>query len=113
MHEMSVVQSIINIVSAESEKNGGRRVLEVNLEIGSLSGIEYGSLEFALKHLAPGSIIESAEISIEKPEGVARCNSCGNEFMLDDFIGCCNLCNSFDLDIIKGRELRVKSITVD
>jgi hydrogenase nickel incorporation protein HypA/HybF len=113
MHEMSVVQNIINIVSAESEKNGGRRVLEVNLEIGSLSGIEYGSLDFALKHLAPGSVIESAEISIEKPEGLARCNNCGNEFALNDFIGCCNLCNSFDIDIIRGRELRVKSITVE
>jgi hydrogenase nickel incorporation protein HypA/HybF len=113
MHEMSVVQNIINIVTIESEKNGGGRVSEVHLEIGHLSGVEYGSLEFALKHLSPGSIIESAEISVEKPEGLARCNNCGNEFALEDFIGCCNLCGSFDLEIIKGRELRVKSITIE
>ena len=110
---MSAVQNIINIVATESEKNGGGRVVKVNLEIGHLSGIEYSSFEFALKHLAPGSIIESAEISIEKPEGVARCNNCGNEFSLEEFIGCCNQCSSFDLEIIKGRELKVKSITID
>ena len=112
MHEMSVVQNIINIVEKEAEKFGVDRVSEIHLEIGHLSGIEYGSLEFALVHLAPGSIIETAEISIEKPDGVARCNICSNEFKLEDFIGCCNECNSFDVEIIKGRELRVKSITI-
>ncbi|HUX94765.1 MAG TPA: hydrogenase maturation nickel metallochaperone HypA [Bacteroidales bacterium] len=113
MHELSVVQNIINIVSLELERNGGSRVSEVKLEIGRLSGIEFGSLDFALKHLTRGSIIESAEISVEKPEGVARCNECHNEFKMDDFIGCCNLCNSVNLEIIKGRELRVKSITIE
>ena len=108
---MSVVQNIINIVANEAVKYGMGYVSEIHLEIGHLSGIEYGSLDFALQHLVPGSIIERAKISIEKPEGVASCNNCGNVFRLEDFIGCCDQCNSFDLEIIKGRELRVKSIT--
>jgi len=113
MHELSVVQNIINIVSMEVEKNGGGRVSEVHLKIGKLSGIEFGSFDFALKNFTPGTIIESAKISIEKPDGVARCNICSNEFELSDFIGCCDKCSSFDLEIIKGRELSVKSITIE
>jgi hydrogenase nickel incorporation protein HypA/HybF len=113
MHEASVVSNIIDIVLAESGKHKGKRVTGVVLEIGSISGIEYGSLEFALKYLAPGTVIESAEISIEKPEGRARCNNCGNEFSLKEFLGCCPHCNSFDLSIIQGRELRIKSITME
>ena len=77
MHELSIVKSIIKIVAMEAKKSGVERVNEVNLEIGQLSGIEFESLEFALKNLAPGSVIESAEILIEKPGGAARCNNCG------------------------------------
>ena len=113
MHELSIVQSIIKIVDMEARKTGVKRVNEVNLEIGQLSGVEFDSLEFALKSLAPGSIIESAEIIIEKPGGVACCSNCGYEFAIENFIGSCNKCSSFDLEIIKGRELRVKSITID
>ena len=113
MHELSIVQSIIGIVAMEAKKSGVERVTEVHLEIGQLSGVEYDSLEFALKNLATGSVIESAEITIEKPGGTARCSNCGYEFAIENFIGSCNLCSSFDLEIIKGRELRVKSITID
>ncbi len=113
MHELSIIQNIIGIVSLEAGRSGANRVSEVHLEIGKLSGIEFDSLEFAVKSLAPGSVIEDAEIFIEKPEGMARCNSCGNEFTLDSFIGYCNSCSSFDLQIIRGRELRVKSITIE
>ena len=113
MHELSIVLSIIDIVAMEVKKSGAEHVTEVHLEIGQLSGIEFDSLEFALKNLAPGSAIESAEISIEKPEGIARCSDCGFEFAIENFIGSCNLCSSFNLEIIKGRELRVKSITID
>lgn len=96
----------------EAERSGAEKITEVHLEIGQLSGVEFDSLEFAFKNLSPGSVIDSAEISIEKPEGVARCNKCGNEFDIKNFIGSCNKCSSFDLEIIKGRELRVKSITI-
>ena len=113
MHELSIVQNIIGIVAMEADKSGVKRVSEVHLEIGQLSGIEYNSLEFALKNLAPGSVIEAAKIIIEKPEGTARCNMCGNEFNIENFIGSCSSCSSFDLEIIRGRELRVKSITIE
>ncbi len=89
------------------------RATEVNLEIGQLSGIEYNSLEFAFQNLSPGSVIEGAKIHIEKPVGTARCNKCGNEFDIETFIGSCNLCNSFDIEIIRGKELRVNSITIN
>jgi hydrogenase nickel incorporation protein HypA/HybF len=113
MHELSIVQSIIGIVAMEAKRSGAKRVTGIHLEIGQLSGVEVDTLEFALKNLAPGSVIESAEISIEKPGGTARCCNCGHEFSIDTFIGSCNLCCSFNLEIIKGRELCVKSITID
>jgi hydrogenase nickel incorporation protein HypA/HybF len=112
MHELTIVQNIITIVAKEAEKSGAKQVTEVLLEIGQLSGVEFESLEFAFRNLSPGSVIESAEIAIEKPKGTARCMNCGFEFEIENFIGSCNKCSSFDLEIIRGRELRVKSITI-
>jgi len=112
MHELSIVQNIIGIVAMKAEKSGVSRVTEIHLEIGQLSGVELESLEFAFRNLSPGSIIESAKILIDKPKGTARCIKCGYEFEIENFIGSCNKCSSFDLEIIKGRELRVKSITI-
>lgn len=112
MHELSIVRSIIGIVAREAEKAGAERVTEVNLEIGELSGIEFDSLDFAFKNMAAGSVIENAAIIIEKSKGTARCSKCGNEFLIENFIGSCNKCSAYDLEIIKGRELRIKSITI-
>jgi hydrogenase nickel incorporation protein HypA/HybF len=113
MHELSIVKNIIEIVAMEAKKSGSNRVTEVHLEIGQLSGVEFESLEFALKNLTKGTVIESAEIYIDKPNGIAQCRNCSNEFSIENFIGSCNKCSSFDIDVIKGRELRVKSITID
>jgi hydrogenase nickel incorporation protein HypA/HybF len=113
MHELSIVQNIIEIVASEMERLEAKRVAEVHLEIGKLSGVEYELIEFALKNLSRGSVIESSNILIDKPEGEAMCKQCGNIFTLEDFIGCCDRCSSFDLNIIKGKELRIKSISIE
>ena len=113
MHEMSIVQSIIDVVENEANKSGARSVTEVELEIGRLSGIEYSSLEFALKVLAPSSIIEGAKIVLSKPPGIAVCNDCGKEFETNNPINECPDCSSYACSIIRGKELRVSSIVID
>ena len=112
MHELTVAENIINIVSTEAVKAGSNNVSEVCLEIGLLAGIEYAALDFALEVLAPGTMLESATITIEKPVGTGKCNNCGSEFHFELFMGSCPECKSTDLAVIQGNELRVKSITI-
>ncbi|MBS0011504.1 MAG: hydrogenase maturation nickel metallochaperone HypA [Bacteroidales bacterium] len=112
MHELTVAGNIIDIVTAEAGKAGSEAVQEVMLEIGLLAGIEYESLNFALEALAPGTVIDKATVSIEKPGGAAKCNDCAYEFPFEMFMGSCGRCGSTDLLIIGGNELRVKSITI-
>lgn len=112
MHELTIAGNIIDIVSSEAAKAGASMVKEVNLEIGLLAGIEYESLNFALETLKKETVVDSAIFIIEKPCGTGKCNNCGYEFTIDSFLGSCNACGSQDLQIIKGSELRVKSITI-
>lgn len=113
MHEISIAESIIEIVEAEFDNTGAASLAEVELEIGRLAGIEYGAIEFALKVLARDSIIEGVSIVINKPSGIAVCSKCGKEFETEDPINSCPGCSSYACDIIRGKELRVSSILVE
>ena len=112
MHELTIAGNIIDIITSEAGKAGSKFVREVNLEIGLLACIEYESLTFALETLKKGTVMDSASIIIEKPQGMGKCSKCGNEFTIESFLGSCSDCGSQDLQIIKGKELKVKSITI-
>ncbi|HUS85813.1 MAG TPA: hydrogenase maturation nickel metallochaperone HypA [Bacteroidales bacterium] len=113
MHEMSIAQNIIDIAASEAKKAGVRNVLELELEIGKLAGVEYESLEFALGILAPGSVIDGCNLVIHKPDGQAVCCDCGFRFFTDSHISTCPECNSYYCSVDCGKELKVKSILVD
>jgi hydrogenase nickel incorporation protein HypA/HybF len=112
MHELTVAGNIIGIVASAADKAGADSVYEVLLEIGLLAGVEYESLDFAINSLIAGTVMEKAVIKIEKPGGAARCLNCGKEFAFESFIGCCEVCQSVELQIVRGNELRVKSISI-
>lgn len=113
MHEMSIAKSIIDIVSKELPGDGQGRVTEVELEIGQLSGIEYESLDFAMKAIKPGSVIENSRVIVRKPAGEAFCNDCNNRFETDSPVVPCPRCGSYGCSIVGGRQLRVVSILIE
>ena len=113
MHEMSIAQSIIDIVESEAEKAGVNRITELELEIGQLSGIEYEALEFSLKVMAPDSVIDGSKLVIEKPEGQALCMDCNYSFSTVSPVTICPECKSYSCQIVSGKQLRVKSILID
>lgn len=112
MHEFTIASNIIGIVTSEAEKAGSSVVKEVNLEIGLLAGIEYESLNFALETLKRGTVVDSASFTIDKPAGMVRCDNCAYEFTIESFLGSCSACDSHELQVISGSELRVKSIII-
>lgn len=111
MHEFSLAQNIIEIVEETVAKNKAGKVASIELEIGTLSGVEIPALDMALESLQTGSVIEGAEIVKLIVRGKARCPICIKEFEPVDFFAACPSCGTFVTEIIKGKELRVKSIT--
>ena len=113
MHELSIAESILAIAKSEMEKANASAVLELELEIGRLSGVEYSSFDFALQVLTENSIFKNTKVVIHKPEGQAECIDCTNKFLVESFISQCPKCSSYHYNIISGKELRVKSIVID
>jgi hydrogenase nickel incorporation protein HypA/HybF len=113
MHEMSIALSIIDIVKDYAEKENAKEVKEIELEVGTLSGIEFEALEFALTVSLKNTLIENSKININKIQAKSVCLDCENEFDALHLFDNCPKCSSNNTKLIKGKELQVKSLLID
>jgi hydrogenase nickel incorporation protein HypA/HybF len=113
MHELSIVMGIVDIASAHLQKANATEVEEIELEIGALAGIEMNSFDFAWSQAIPGTALQGAVRNIISIEGRAGCPDCNIEFSIQNVFDPCPVCNSHLIKIVKGKELRVKSLVVN
>lgn len=113
MHEMSIALNVVEIASREAESAGADRIESITLEIGQLAGVLIDSLKFCFESACKDSMAAGAALHIDEVTGKGRCQSCSHEFEVDAFIALCPKCDSYRIEIVQGRELRVKSIEVN
>ncbi len=113
MHEFSIAMNIVEIASEHARKENASVVREIEIEVGTLSGVVLDALEFSLEAAVKDSILEGARRNIVVIPGRARCRSCSHVFDVGDFYTVCPRCGTPAPEIIQGRELRVKSLLVE
>ena len=113
MHEVSIIQSVIKIVSEKAIENKLTKVTKVSLKIGELSGVMPECLNFAYEICIIDTMLEGSTLEIEKVNAVAECKDCTKEFPIDHFNKLCPCCNKFCSSIIRGYELYVNTIEGD
>lgn len=112
MHELSIAQGIVELVEAQACNHHAFCVEEVELEIGRLAGVEISTLEFALESAVKGTSLEKTRIVRHYIAGEGKCTDCDAVFPVDSLFAQCPACGSWWIAIIKGKELRVKSIVI-
>lgn len=114
MHEMSICQTLIEQVAGELRNAGhAGRVTQLELIVGRMSGVHVHSLQFAFEVLAPGSVVEGAELVIHEPRAECVCQSCGARREIEFVELTCEACGSGDVRIEGGRDLMLQSIELD
>jgi hydrogenase nickel incorporation protein HypA/HybF len=113
MHELSIAMSIVEIAEENVKQSNVTTVSEIELEVGELSGVVFEALEFAMEEAVRDTVLKDAIRKIIRIPGVAKCNECGFEFGTEDIYTPCPKCASFDSEVIKGKELRVKSLIAE
>ena len=113
MHELSITQSMIEIVLEQAEKAGARKIKTINLVIGELSGFVEESVKFYFGFLSKDTIAEGAELNFVPVAAQGRCRLCDIRFELEEFNWNCPRCGVSDIDITAGRELFVESINIE
>lgn len=112
MHELAIAQSIVALAEEQARQRGAKAIEELELEIGRLAGVEIPTLEFALESAVKGSLLEKARIVRHYIDGEACCAACESVYPLPTLLTPCPRCGSWYFRILKGKELRVKSIVI-
>ena len=113
MHELSIALGIVKIAEDESAKANANSVKAIELEIGSMSGIEMDSLDFAWPMAVKDTVLENARRDIDYIEAKARCLECQTEYDIEHIFDACPKCQSYFKDIFRGKELRVKALEIE
>lgn len=109
MHELAITQSIVEDVA---DRLGDTRVTKVTLEIGELTGVVVASIRFCWDLVTEGTTLSGASLVVVAVAGSCRCCSCGVSFPTSDPIVLCPSCGTSAVDVLAGREMRIKSVEV-
>jgi len=112
MHELSIATNIVEIAEEEVIKAKAKEATEIVLEIGSMSGIVVEALEFAMEEAVKNTLLKNAKRSFLEQMAEALCTKCGHKFEVDDFFAVCPKCGSFETEVLKGKDLKVKKLIV-
>lgn len=113
MHEMSIALSIIDVAAEQAKKEKASKVIEIELDIGTMSGVEITALNFALEIAVIDSIIEKSKVKINQVRSRSECLECGYVFDSESVVNPCPKCKELNTRLISGKELQVKSITIE
>ena len=114
MHELSLVEGMMDIVRESASQNNIYRVTRVKLVIGELTMALPDSLRFAFAALSQDELFNGAELEIDQLRVICRCEECGHEFKPgDNYIFLCPDCGNGRVVVVQGHELYLDSYEGD
>jgi hydrogenase nickel incorporation protein HypA/HybF len=114
VHELSIAQSIIDIVLQHLPEEVDGEVRSVKVRLGRLSGVVPQSLDFCFSSIVDETPLRGARLEIEPVPVRAECLTCGDAFTReDDAVYICPQCRGTEIRFITGTELQVAEVTLE
>lgn len=113
MHELSIMQSVMETVLAEADANGARQILAIGMKIGALTNVVPEAIEFAFDVLTKGTKAEGAHLKVEYLLTKSSCEECHFEFEVDNYSYLCPKCSSGRTKVIQGTELQLSFLEIE
>jgi len=113
MHELSICESILDIMQEQAAEHGKSRVTRIKLVVGEMAGVVEDALRFSFEVVTKGTLAEGASLEIEVLPITARCKDCGREFGVEGYAFSCAHCGSPSIEVVSGRELMVEDMDLE
>jgi len=113
MHELSICQSMLEIVDKTMAGHPDAQLLRIFLDVGKGSTIEPVLLREAFDVITTGGPYEGTELVINEIPLAGRCRACGRTFEYHEVALGCPHCDSVDIEIESGLELAIRELEVD
>lgn len=112
MHELSIVQGILEIIERERRARGFARVKAVELQCGHYSCVTEESLRFLFEAAATEPHLEGAALALVRMPAISRCGACGAEFAGEGG-GACPACGAEGAAPLIRTDIFVRSLEVE
>jgi len=113
MHEMSIVEALLETVRDELRSHPGAGVQTVRVRVGALRLIEPAVLQFCYEAAVRDSSLATSRMEIQSVEASARCDVCSLEFPVEENWFECPRCRSLNARLLKGDELLLTSVEIE
>jgi hydrogenase nickel incorporation protein HypA/HybF len=112
MHEMSLVQNIIDIVEQEMERHGVEQLKAIHLAVGRMSAVVPEQMTLCFEILTSKTRLAGTALNIRMVPITYQCSDCHQEFTSEGITSRCPSCDSEKLEMTFGRELKIEFIEV-
>jgi hydrogenase nickel incorporation protein HypA/HybF len=112
MHEISLIESLIDLVEAEWRKQAFRRVRIIRLTVGALGHAEPDALRFCFDAVMSGTRADGAALEIAIIPGAGWCARCQDAVPLAERFAACPVCDG-PVRVTAGDELRLAELEVE
>lgn len=113
MHEMTIAESLVEMIEAEAGRDGFRRVRRIGVQLGALGHVEPDALLFCFDAAASGSVAAGARLDIEIVAGSGWCPRCQTTVAIGQRYDLCPLCGQSHVEMRAGDELRLTELEVE
>lgn len=113
MHELSVTESILDIVLRHAEDAHARRITDIYLVLGDLSSIVDDSVQFYWDMISEGTRAEGAALHFKRVATEMECQDCEAHYQPEGGDLSCPECGARNVKIISGEEFFIDSIEVE
>ena len=113
MHEMSIAQSLLDVIEEEMRKHNATELKSVLVHIGQLSAIVPESLSFCFEIMTSGTELEGAKLNMEIIPLIGNCRKCGQSFEIKHYAFECPYCSGTDIETLSGQELSIVEMEVE
>ncbi|HOI00406.1 MAG TPA: hydrogenase maturation nickel metallochaperone HypA [Bacteroidales bacterium] len=110
MHEISLVENMMEVVRRVATDHKMLEVRVIRLELGPLLQVQPELFDAAFQALREGTAMSQARLEITRQEIILGCSQCQQEFTKESHGFACPHCGSFLTEIRQGRDLIIQSI---
>jgi hydrogenase nickel incorporation protein HypA/HybF len=107
MHEMSIIEALLETVRGELRGHPSAHLRIVRLRVGALRKTVPEMLTFCYDAAVRGTLLEGSRLHVEELPAEARCRQCGLTFAVEDNWFECPRCKSTRADLLRGDELQL------
>lgn len=113
MHEMSIAESLVDLIEEEARRQGFAHVRRVGVRLGALGHVEPAALLFCFDAVTRGTVAEGASLDMEMVSGTGWCPRCESSVAIAQRYDLCPACGQSHVEMTAGDELRLIELEVE